>query len=380
MFDARRARRRAPAARPLGARAGVRPRRATSNESGTNVQEAGVDEPDVVKIAGCCCCGCATASCWRTTSPATSRSRCPRPASTDARGNGWVGDPGGELSSSAAAPWSSAPHRTAAGDHDHRPSTSPTRPRRGRRRHDRTTAALSAARLHGDVVRVVLADRAARARLLATPTAPSARSGAALRNRALVRRHRRWPTGCPTRRRRAARRLRRRRGPRRRRRRARHDHRRRPSTRPTRRRRPRTAVATDSRRRRTSPPTASTSPPARRSAGWWGDCMRLPQTGVRRHRRRHHAALRLRPRRAPTRRTSPPARSRARSRTAGRWTRVDGVAAGRGRAEQRDRQLQLGRHPARGRRRRWSRPAASTTSASTSRSSRCAGSTTSRSW
>ena len=96
-------------------------------------------------------------------------------------------------------------------------------------------------------------------------------------------------------------------------------------------------------------------------------------------RRRHHVPLRLRPRRHRH-----DVRRLRRGRRLDRRPLVDGRArrraAGRGRADHADRQLQLDRDALAGGRATWSRSAASTGSASTRRSSRCAGSTTSRSW
>ncbi len=133
----------------------VRTSRSTSNESGTNVQELGVDESDVVKVAG----------------PLLVRMRDgellaydvsgdePFLLSTtridDARGNDWVGDPGGELllvGGRAVVLGSSQDGlSTTITTVDLSDPTSPSIV-------DATTVQgrASAVRLHGDVVRVVL--------------------------------------------------------------------------------------------------------------------------------------------------------------------------------------------------------------------------------
>ena len=153
MFDAQASSPTAGMERSAGAT--VKTSRTTSNDSGTNVQEVGVDESDVVKVAG----------------PLLLRMRDgelvaydvsgdePVLLSTtrieDARGNGYVGDPGGELllvgGRAVVLGTSQDGLETTITTVDLSDPTSPSIV-------DATTVTgrASAVRLHGDVVRVVL--------------------------------------------------------------------------------------------------------------------------------------------------------------------------------------------------------------------------------
>src|SRR5829696_6617772 len=129
--------------------------RSTSDESGTNVQELGVDESDVVKVAGSLLLrmrdGVLLAYDVSGDAPALLSST----RLEDARGNGWMGDPGGEMVFVAG-------RAVVLGtSHDGRSTTittvdlsDPTSPSIA----DTTTirGRASAVRLHGHVVRVVL--------------------------------------------------------------------------------------------------------------------------------------------------------------------------------------------------------------------------------
>jgi hypothetical protein len=137
------------------ARSTVTTSRRESNESGTNVQEVGVDESDVVKVAGPLLLRLRDGEllAYDVSGPAPSLLSTTR--LDDARGNDWVGDPGGEmvfvdgravvvgttgdgLSSTLTTVDLADPTSPAVVD---------TTTIRGR---------LSAVRLHGDVVRVVV--------------------------------------------------------------------------------------------------------------------------------------------------------------------------------------------------------------------------------
>jgi hypothetical protein len=137
------------------ARSTVSTSRSTSNESGTNVQEAGVDEADVVKVAGSLLLRLRDGELLAYDVSGTE----PRLLSTtrldDARGSGWVGDPGGEMvlvgGRAVVLGTSTDGRSTTITTVDLADPTSPTVV-------DATTVTgrASAVRLHGDVVRVVL--------------------------------------------------------------------------------------------------------------------------------------------------------------------------------------------------------------------------------
>ena len=320
--------------------------RSVSNESGTNVQEAGVDESDVVKVAGPLLLRLRDGELLAYDVSGAEPSLLSSTRLDDARGNGWPGDPGGEMvlvDGRAVVVGTSADGLTSTlTTVDLSDPTSPTVV-------DTTTVSgrASAVRVHDDVVRVVLQNGLPGARLLhpgghVRPGArPAAQPGAGARHDA--------GRLAADRRRRAGRRLRRRRGPRRR-----PDRRSAPrpcwpSTRPRPTTRTTTAVATDSddllllhrpllpRRRRAA-------------LGRLGRLHRLPVRPRPGPRHRHDTDLRLR-----ARRHRHDVRRLRRGRGHHRRPLVDGrrrrLAARRGRPEQRDRQLQLRRHAARGRRR-----------------------------
>src|ERR671912_278240 len=71
--------------------------RTTSNESGTNVQEVGVDESDVVKAAGSLLLRMRDGELLAYDVSGDAPALLSSTPLDDARGNGWVGDPGGEL-------------------------------------------------------------------------------------------------------------------------------------------------------------------------------------------------------------------------------------------------------------------------------------------
>ena len=134
---------------------GVTTSRTTSNESGTNVQEVGVDESDVVKVAGSLLVrlqdGVLKAYDVSGDTP-TELSSTPV---SDAQGAPWAGTPGGELLlvDGRAVLFGTSPDglETTITTVDLSDPTSPAIV-------DATTieGQLSAARLHGDVVRVVI--------------------------------------------------------------------------------------------------------------------------------------------------------------------------------------------------------------------------------
>lgn len=134
---------------------GVKTSRSTSNESGTNVQELGVDESDVVKVAGPLLLRMREGELLAYDVSGAEPSLLSTTRIDDSRGNGVVGDPGGELLFVGG-------RAVVLGTSDDGLSTTittvdlsdPTSPGivdaatiRGR---------ASAVRLHGDVVRVVL--------------------------------------------------------------------------------------------------------------------------------------------------------------------------------------------------------------------------------
>ena len=136
---------------------GVKTSRSTSNESGTNVQELGVDESDVVKVAGSLLLRMREGELLAYDVSGDAPALLSSTRIDDARGsdNGWVGDPGGEMVfvdgravvlGSAQDGLSSTLTTVDLSD-----PTSPTVV-------DTTTieGRVSAVRLHGDVVRVVI--------------------------------------------------------------------------------------------------------------------------------------------------------------------------------------------------------------------------------
>src|ERR671912_382887 len=129
--------------------------RTTSNESGTNVQEVGVDESDVVKAAGSLLLRMRDGELLAYDVSGDAPALLSSTPLDDARGNGWVGDPGGELvfvDGRAVVLGSSEDGRSATiTTVDLADPTSPSIV-------DTTTiqGRASAVRLHGDVVRVVV--------------------------------------------------------------------------------------------------------------------------------------------------------------------------------------------------------------------------------
>ncbi|HEV2796787.1 MAG TPA: beta-propeller domain-containing protein, partial [Nocardioides sp.] len=133
----------------------VKTSRTTSNESGTNVQELGVDESDVVKVAGPLLLRMRDGELLAYDVSGDEPSLLSTTRIDDARGNGVVGDPGGELllvgGRAVVLGTSQDGLETTITTIDLADPTSPSIVDaitiRGR---------ASAARLHGDVVRVVL--------------------------------------------------------------------------------------------------------------------------------------------------------------------------------------------------------------------------------
>jgi len=167
-------------------RSSVTTSRSTSNESGTNVQEVGVDESDVVKVAGSLLVRLRDGELLAYDVAGDE----PRLLSTtrldDARGSsGWMGDPGGEMvlvGGRAVVLGTSADGlSTTITTVDLADPTSPTVV-------DTTTVRgrASAVRLHGDVVRVVLQNGLPELDFSA-PDGAFGQLRARLRNRALVR-------------------------------------------------------------------------------------------------------------------------------------------------------------------------------------------------
>ncbi|WP_165354273.1 beta-propeller domain-containing protein [Nocardioides glacieisoli] len=134
---------------------GVKTSRSTSNESGTNVQELGVDESDVVKVAGPLLLRMREGELLAYDVSGAEPSLLSTTRIDDSRGNGLVGDPGGELLlvGGRAVVTGTSPDglETTITTVDLADPTSPSIV-------DSTTVRgrASAVRLHGDVVRVVL--------------------------------------------------------------------------------------------------------------------------------------------------------------------------------------------------------------------------------
>jgi hypothetical protein len=164
---------------------GVKTSRTTSNESGTNVQELGVDESDVVKVAGSLLLRMRQGELLAYDVSGDVPSLLSSTRIDDARGNGWVGDPGGEMvfvDGRAVVLGSSDDGRsTTITTVDLGDPTSPSIV-------DTTTiqARASAVRLHGDVVRVVL-QNALPELDFSYPDGAFGEIRAKLRNRSLVR-------------------------------------------------------------------------------------------------------------------------------------------------------------------------------------------------
>ena len=160
--------------------------RSTSNESGTNVQEVGVDEADVVKVAGSLLLRLRDGELLAYDFAGDEPRLLSSTPLDDARGSsGWVGDPGGEMvltgGRAVVLGTSSDGRSTTITTVDLADPTSPAVV-------DATTVAgrASAVRLHGGVVRVVLQNGLPELDF----TAPDGTLGqlrARLRNRALVR-------------------------------------------------------------------------------------------------------------------------------------------------------------------------------------------------
>jgi len=156
MFDAQAEDAGRPAAASAGSeRSMAQTTRTTSNESGTNVQEVGVDESDVVKVAGSLLLRMRDGELLAYDVSGDAPALLSSTRLDDARGNGWVGDPGGELvfvDGRAVVLGSSDDGRSATiTTVDLADPTSPSIV-------DTTTiqGRASAVRLHGDVVRVVV--------------------------------------------------------------------------------------------------------------------------------------------------------------------------------------------------------------------------------
>ena len=145
----------APSAASGTLRSSVKTSRSTSNESGTNVQELGVDESDVVKVAGPLLLRMRDGELLAYDVSGDEPALLSTTRIDDARGNGWVSDPGGELllvgGRAVVLGTSQDGLETTITTVDLSDPTSPSIV-------DATTirGRASAARLHGDVVRVVL--------------------------------------------------------------------------------------------------------------------------------------------------------------------------------------------------------------------------------
>ncbi|WP_165356953.1 beta-propeller domain-containing protein [Nocardioides zhouii] len=145
-----------PSASAAGSeRSAVTTSRSTSNESGTNVQELGVDESDVVKVAGSLLLRMRDGELLAYDVSGDEPSLLSSTRIDDARGNGLVGDPGGELlfvgGRAVVLGTSDDGLSTTITTVDLSDPSSPSIV-------DATTirGRASAVRLHGDVVRVVL--------------------------------------------------------------------------------------------------------------------------------------------------------------------------------------------------------------------------------
>jgi len=146
----------APSNAAESARSTVSTSRSTSDGSGTNVQEAGVDESDVVKVAGSLLVRLREGELLAYDVSGEAPSLLSTTRLDDARGsNGWVGDPGGELllvdGRAVVLGTSADGSSTTITTVDLADPTAPAVV-------DATTIGgrASAVRLHGDVVRVVV--------------------------------------------------------------------------------------------------------------------------------------------------------------------------------------------------------------------------------
>ena len=155
VFDAMGSGEMSPQASAPGTARSVKTSRSTSNESGTNVQELGVDESDVVKVAGSLLLRMREGELLAYDVSGDEPALLSSTRIDDARGTDWVGDPGGEMvfvDGRAVVLGSSGDGlSTTLTTIDLSDPTSPgivdTTTIQGR---------ASAVRLHGDVVRVVI--------------------------------------------------------------------------------------------------------------------------------------------------------------------------------------------------------------------------------
>ncbi|WP_457191924.1 beta-propeller domain-containing protein [Nocardioides sp. P5_E3] len=168
------------------ARSSVSTSRSTSNESGTNVQEAGVDEADVVKVSGSLLLRLRDGELLAYDVSGDEPRLLSSTRLEDARGtSGWVGDPGGEMvlvdGRAVVIGTSTDGMSTTITTVDLADPTSPTVV-------DATTVRgrASAVRLHDDVVRVVLQNGLPELDFSA-PDGTLGQLRARLSNRALVR-------------------------------------------------------------------------------------------------------------------------------------------------------------------------------------------------
>jgi hypothetical protein len=171
---------------PMNLRGGVSTSRSTSNESGTNVQEVGVDESDVVKVAGSLLLRLRDGELLAYDVAGAEPRLLSSTRLDDARGtSAWVGDPGGELvfvdGRAVVIGTSDDGLSSTVTTVDLADPTSPTVV-------DATTirGRASAVRLHGDVVRVVLQNGLPELDF-SFPDGAFGQLRSRLRNRALVR-------------------------------------------------------------------------------------------------------------------------------------------------------------------------------------------------
>ena len=171
---------------PRNLRGGVSTSRSTSNESGTNVQEVGVDESDVVKVAGSLLLRLRDGELLAYDVASAEPRLLSSTRLDDARGtSAWVGDPGGELvfvdGRAVVIGTAEDGLSTTVTTVDLADPTSPSVV-------DATTirGRASAVRLHGDVVRVVLQNGLPELDF-SFPDGAFGQLRARLRNRALVR-------------------------------------------------------------------------------------------------------------------------------------------------------------------------------------------------
>ena len=164
---------------------GVSTSRSVSNESGTNVQELGVDESDVVKVAGPLLLRLRDGELLAYDVSGAAPSLLSSTSLDDARGNGWPGDPGGEMvlvdARAVVVGTSDDGLASTITTVDLSDPTSPTVV-------DTTTVSgrASAVRVHGDVVRVVV-QNGLPVLDFSTPEGTFGQVRARLRNRSLVR-------------------------------------------------------------------------------------------------------------------------------------------------------------------------------------------------